>query len=849
MSHEGLLDGIAQAVVDRALVVICGAGTSLAASGAHPHAGWSGLVEHALAWCEAHGVVFEGRDGLHRAREDLRAGDLISAADKAQRALEHAGQWSSFLIATFRSLPLRDPTLLLELAALGAPIATTNYDTLIEAALGGASSISWRSASFGLALRQRDVGIAHLHGVWTEPDTVIFGSGAYGGHGAVESVQALEVALGVRASMLFVGVGAGADDPNLGRLLRFVDDRFRDTGLTHYRLMTAEAAARVPPRSIVKPVVFGADPRRDLLPFVRRLVDRCGRPVRGPDRRAPVAQDLEELLAAPLLRRFDELGPTLRDLWPDLLVDVRVKSLRALEQRDMALSAWLRSDLVPRRMVVVGGPGAGKSTVLRQLVLREWDTVLPPREFFTAHELARAGAIDATSGSILVIDGLDELGDEALAHLSRLLAAVPDRRIWMSCRTDFFGRESPVKRLLDGVEQVFEVQPLTADDVDSFVAGYVARTGTTEAGEVLSRWRQTSAFADLLRVPLNLMLAVSLASGRRSGGGGQRGTPPTTRFELYREFYAHWLAYESDRASLRPADGRWLQERHTAIARAVYRRRQGFDQRAVSVSSLGTSARAGVLLSLLRTAQVAGRLVVDRFGHDTYMEYLLAAEVVDRLSGQRTGGLRLDVAFNDDVNAFIREAVSSLSAAERQVMLRRLSTLYETSSDPREREHTLYYIGRLDLGYCPEILVRAYRTDENARSRRAAALGAILHGEGAVEAEFLGQLDASDEEQLLNRSIQLVYFGDAFGDLHDFRDHGGPWTRNRTAVFERLGLDDRRSERLRWWDLLTLRSFFVSRDERPAEPERQVLRRVRDQHAGASERDRSIRSIVDGLLR
>ena len=134
------------------------------------------------------------------------------------------------------------------------------------------------------------------------------------------------------------------------------------------------------------------------------------------------------------------------------------------------------------------------------------------------------------------------------------------------------------------------------------------------------------------------------------------------------------------------------------------------------------------------------------------------------------------------------------------------------------------------------------------RGRGGEQLGA--HGDEAVESDFLGKLDGSAEEQLLNRSVQLVCFGDAFGDLQEFRDHGGPWSRNMIAIFDRLGRDDQSSRRLGWWDLLTLRSFFVSRGEQPTEPERQELRRVRGQHAAApSERDRSIRSVVDAVLR
>ena len=85
-SADGLVDGVIEASVRRELIVICGAGTSLAATGGDRRAGWSGLIEHALAWCQANAIRFEGRSGLQRAEADLRSGDLLSAADKVQRA-------------------------------------------------------------------------------------------------------------------------------------------------------------------------------------------------------------------------------------------------------------------------------------------------------------------------------------------------------------------------------------------------------------------------------------------------------------------------------------------------------------------------------------------------------------------------------------------------------------------------------------------------------------------------------------------------------------------------------------------------------------------------------------------
>jgi hypothetical protein len=534
----------------------------------------------------------------------------------------------------------------------------------------------------------------------------------------------------------------------------------------------------------------------------------------------------------------------LGSLWPDLLIDVRVRPLRDLHPLEVPLSKWVASPTVPGRLLVVGGPGAGKSTMLRGLVLLDRSRGLPEREFTTARQLAEATSVSDEADVVLVVDGLDELSDAEIERAVSLLGSAPSRPLWMSCRAEFFDRASPAKRFLDTFAQVLEVQPLESADIDGFLARYVARTGATQAVEILNEWRKTEAFAELLAVPLNLILGLFLAEGRRRGP--ETGEPPTTRFDLYREFYEHWLRYEADRVELSPVDRRWVRNRHLAVARALYQRRQGH-RRAHPKAVQGNTPRELVLKLLLRESEVGGRPITE-FGHETYMEYLLAADAVEHFRGARSGGIRLDIAFNDDVNVFIREAVSRLSLDEREEVLLRLTQLYESSTDPREREHALYYIGRLDLPYCPRILVDAFEQERHALSRRGAALGAILHGNADLERVFLGELAASSEAQQVNRSVQLVYFGDGFGDLHAFEDRGGAWSRTREAIFSRLARNDVRSERLRWWDLATIMSLFDNRRERPSPQERDVLAQLRLTVATPSVRCNAMVKIIDHLV-
>lgn len=842
MNPEGYIQSIVEASKEERLLIVCGAGVSIASMGGNELAGWEGFIKHAVDWCRSNGVALQGRSALERACADVDAGDFLSAADKIHRGLRSSNQWARFISDTFKKFKAVNRELINAISALEAPIITTNYDTLIEMALGVAS-VSWKSDLFTQCIRDRSIGIGHVHGVWTEPDSIIFGTGSYGRLSAVESVQALERAIALRSVLLFVGVGAGINDPNLGELISYLEVNFRDKGLIHFQLLSQKDAQALRHDSVIKPLIYGSNHSTELVPFIKSLVVRCGKvAVSSKSRHCMTGIDL---LAVPLLAAFGEHGPTLGHIWPDLLIDIHVRSVRDLNQEVIPLSEWICKRNLPERLAVIGTPGAGKSTTLRRLALSE-ETTGRKCEFFSAHSLANAGHIEDTGTVVLVIDGIDELGDAKMEYLSRLLSTMHSRPIWLSCRSDFFFRESPAKTLLESMDQVLEVQPLSETDINNFIFDYVQRTNCSEAAKKIDLWRQSHAFYVLLRTPINLILALFLASGNRLGDLSD--DPPTTRFQLYDMFYRHWLIYESKRAKIPVKERPWVFKDHVNLATKIYRQRQGFRLAIRRSMDVPANSKEFVANSFLVVSEERSGTVF-RFRHDTYMEYLLAADLIEKLRCRTRGRPKIDIAFNDDVNAFVREGISQLSVEEREHFLDRLKGVYMESISPREREHALYYIGRLALPECPQILVTAFEDEKYDLARRAAALGAILHGNTEIETAFIEELENSERFAIVNRSVQLIYFGDARGDLHSYLDSGGSWKRTRQALFSRLNDKDERALSLRWWDLQTIASLFFDRKASLTPPERATLEAVHAFHSTKlTRRDAAITTTINRLL-
>lgn len=211
----------------RALLVV-GSGISIAATGGTTTAAWQGLIE----------------DGLERAR-DLRPDlptnwvhdsrkllksrstpDLIVVAQRVTTALQEipGNHYAKWLRDSIGVLSPVYPGILKSIADLGTPVATTNYDSLLEDFLN-VPSVTWREPPAAQAsFRSESKAIVHLHGHWRDPDSIVFGYESYGhAIGDVPS-QALIRAMASISSLVFIGAGQGIADPNFSGIMAWLHE-------------------------------------------------------------------------------------------------------------------------------------------------------------------------------------------------------------------------------------------------------------------------------------------------------------------------------------------------------------------------------------------------------------------------------------------------------------------------------------------------------------------------------------------------------------------------------------------------------------------------------------------------
>jgi hypothetical protein len=362
-----LLEDLRAQIARGRVVAVVGAGISMAATNGHSVASWTGLLEHGARQCEqvVPGLPVGWGD---RVRGEIRSGDmddLLSAAEKITQKLggRSGGEYRRWLDETTGQLRAESPVILKALGDLGVPLATTNYDGLLEEALG-LEPVTWRDRARMLAvIRGDEPGILHLHGFWRDPESVVLGIRSYETVLGDAGAQALQQAMAVTRSLLFVGFGAGLADPNFAALRRWLGVTFASAEHRHFRLVRSNevevAAHQHAPVERILPLAYGAR-HEDMAPFLHLL-----RPETSP-MLVPVGQALEtsglaRQGAATTGTGTDSAFEALAQLPPDLQ-DFTGRDEETNELRNLAVPADNRGRAIAVS-AIYGKPGVRKSAL------------------------------------------------------------------------------------------------------------------------------------------------------------------------------------------------------------------------------------------------------------------------------------------------------------------------------------------------------------------------------------------------------------------------------------------------------------------------------------------------------
>jgi len=274
-SSAAHLDRLREEISQGRALAVVGAGVSIAATCNAKPASWTGLLEHGVDHCHNLGQPPGWAD---RVRAEIHSGnpeDLLSAAEKISRQLgaPQGSEFHRWLRESVGALKAEDRAVLEALRDLGIPLATTNYDDLLEE-VTGLPPVTWQvGPRVERLLRGEEKGILHLHGHWNDPESVVLGIRSYEEVREHPHAKAVLRALATLRTLLFIGCGETLSDPNFGAFLTWTQKGMPGAQAPHYRLCLEEeveglCAGKEEPVVLIP---YGTD-HSELAPFLRSLV-------------------------------------------------------------------------------------------------------------------------------------------------------------------------------------------------------------------------------------------------------------------------------------------------------------------------------------------------------------------------------------------------------------------------------------------------------------------------------------------------------------------------------------------------------------------------------------------------
>lgn len=408
MGQTVSIEEIRKSAESEKLIVIFGAGSSISLTAKSKQAySWPDLVKNALNYGKNRSLLSEAQCNRYieaLASEDLD--ELLGAAEFASRKLNAPSgiNYAHWMRETFENIQPENGGMLNSIRAVAAqkiPIATLNYDTLLEKALGYPSIDFSNTAQVMEWSRREKNGILHLHGVWSNPKSCIFGIRDYHDISNNEIRDLIQRNLGTMNRLLFVGCGDTFADPNFSALISWLKLNLGADTPRHYALVKEadmkSKFADINWQGFVDPLSFGGE-FSDLPGFLLNCF-----PTKDSPKASKTRENLNSISSSlcitayrnHLLRDCGEM--TIEGMRADLDMAQRKFDLEKLfvpleviayppvlatndPQREVKLQQWQRGkDALPQdfasaftnhnRIALLALPGGGKTLLLKRLAV------------------------------------------------------------------------------------------------------------------------------------------------------------------------------------------------------------------------------------------------------------------------------------------------------------------------------------------------------------------------------------------------------------------------------------------------------------------------------------------------
>ncbi|MFN8345255.1 MAG: SIR2 family protein [Spirosomataceae bacterium] len=266
----------------RKALVIAGTGVSSATISNTERAifgTWTALLQYGIKFCceQCRKEENWGEDcRTLLTNETSSTEDLLKIGDEIWDCLQEHGKLDEWL-NVFENASPEYPELILAMKGLGVPIATANYDNLLEdiTHLTPITLSETIKVEDFLDTEQKQKYILHLHGYFKKPDSVVLGQKSYDAIVDNQFAQFVNRYLVTQfKAVIFIGFGQGVYDQNFSLIFKWVSTYLRNTTLYHIvkdDLVDATKATHNKNSSRNVVVLGYGEKYSDLTPFIKAL--------------------------------------------------------------------------------------------------------------------------------------------------------------------------------------------------------------------------------------------------------------------------------------------------------------------------------------------------------------------------------------------------------------------------------------------------------------------------------------------------------------------------------------------------------------------------------------------------